>query len=213
MASSVLIKAVAVTAELTGANFSEEAGKVLVAHLERYNELAVLAALSRCQAELRFPLTLAAIIERLDDGHLGPESAWALVVGLREDDTVVWTDQICRAWDVARRLIAAGDDVAGRMAFLEQYRNELQIARAGGVQPRWWPSLGHDAGQRTAVLAQAVERGWLSEGAVRRMLPEHEWPTAWTRRAALPESVDMQQAAHDAKKLVETLTRKKALTP
>ena len=178
MYSPDLVRAVAVTAELTGARFSPEAAEAMLQYLAKYSEPAVLKALERCAAELRFPLTLAAVLERVDDGHLGPEAAWALVGHLTEDDTVVWTEEIAAAFETAR-LILPSDHVAARMAFLEDYRQRVAVARAAGAKPRWTASLGHDPTHRAGALLAAVEMGRLSASAVQAMLPRHEWPMVW----------------------------------
>ena len=205
--SETLIKAVAVAAELTGARFSEAAAVALLERLARYEESAVLAALDRCVTELRNqPLTLSAILERLDDGHPGPEEAWALVANTDDDDTIVWTDQVARAWAVARSLMH--DRVAARMAFLECYREQLAKARGAAEAPTWRASLGWDASKRAAALARAVELKRLPIDTARRALPDHEWPAAWSPSRALPVSAEDGKA--HAAALVQAITRKMA---
>ncbi len=166
-----IVEAVAVTAELTGAKFSLQAKEAVVEHLSEYPESVVLAALKRCQLELRFPLTLAAVLERLEDGHPGPETAWAMVAKLTEDDTIVWTAEIAAAYELVRRL---DDRVAARVAFLEQYREKLAIARAERRLPVWEVSLGWDATKREGPVRAAVAAGKLAPVAVRGMLPSAE---------------------------------------
>jgi predicted DNA-binding protein YlxM (UPF0122 family) len=197
-----IIKALAVTAELTGANLTEAGAEAMVRHLSEYETGPVLEALHRCQVELRGPLTLGAVMDRLDDGHPGPESAWAMVAHLTEDTSVVWTDEIAKSFGLVRNMLH--DHVAARMAFLEDYRRRLAKARTQRRRPVWWASLGQDASGRASVLAEAVELGRLPVLAARGMLPPHEWREEWVGvRPALPAA-----ASRDAKALVESLTKK-----
>jgi hypothetical protein len=205
MARAELIQAVAVAAELTGAKFSEPAAQVLVGRLALYDLKAVLAALDRCINELRRPMTLADVLDRLDDGHPGPEAAWGLVAGTTDADSIVWTDEIAAAWAVARPLIQ--DRVAGRLTFLESYRERLAVARGQGKAPHWWATLGWDPAGRAAALSRAVELGRLPVAEARAMLPEHEWPTTWRSERALPESTQVKAGAAE---VVAMLTRKLA---
>ena len=153
-----LTKLLAVTAEVCGASLSPAAAESMVAELVPYSLPSVAAALRRCQRDLQGRLPLAAILERLDDGHPGPEEAWAMYPK-SEDDTALVTDEIMAAGTVATALIDEGDLVAARMAFLEVYRQRLAQARLEHRQARWWVTLGMDPRGRVAVLTQGVEQG------------------------------------------------------
>ena len=207
MLTPEIIKAVAVTAELTGARLSEGAVEVMVEHLSGYDTAQVLAALHRCQLELRGPLTLGAIMDRLDDGHLGPESAWALVGGLREDDSVVWTEEIAQAYGGVLGLLP-DDPIAARMAFLETYRGLLGTARSQRRAPVWMPSLGFNAAARVAALGAAVATGRLTVEVAGRNLPRHEWPREWNPRPMLTEG---RPAPAEVRALVDAVLTKKTL--
>ena len=67
MPTLTLLEAVAVTAELCGRTFSEPAARVFVADLAAYPEDAVLKALTRCRKEVRGALTVADVVQRIDD--------------------------------------------------------------------------------------------------------------------------------------------------
>lgn len=161
-----LFDAVVVTAEVIGHELSPAAAKAITRELAAYPEPAVVGALRRCQRELSGRLTLAAILQRLDDGHPGPEEAWALCTR-DESATVVWTDEIASAYGVACKL---DDDIAARMAFKECYERNLREARAERRPARWWPSLGHDAAGRGGPLLAAVEAKRLTPDEARRFL-------------------------------------------
>lgn len=159
-----IAKAVAVTAEVLGTELSEAAAYVMVQDLACYPAGAVLDSLERCRRELTGRLTLPAIIQRIDDGHPGPEEAWSLCPR-SEAETAVWTDQVCDAFGVARPLLDAGDKVGARMAFLERYRAAVQEARSARKPARWWVSPGQDREARERAILDAVER--------KRLEPDH----------------------------------------
>lgn len=165
-----LLQALAVTAELTGTELSSAAKRVMVDDLALYPQPQVLAALVRCRRELRSRLTIADIVLRLDDGRPGPEEAWAMIPR-DESATVVWTDEMTRAWGVVFRLIENGDEIGARMAFKEAYIRELTEARAEQRMVRWTASLGHDPQGRETALLEAVERGRIDIGYAKKLLP------------------------------------------
>lgn len=173
MPSKALLQAIAVTAELTGTQLSQPAARVLAEDLSRYPEKQVLGALVRCRKELRGRMSVADVIARLDDGRPGAEEAWAMIPR-DESGSVVWTDEMRFAYGVAAPLIEEGDLVAGRMAFLENYRALVQKARDESIPVRWEPSLGWDARGREGVLLEAAQKGRLSAAHVAGLLPHHD---------------------------------------
>lgn len=158
MASTDLIKAVAVTAELCGRTFTPAAAEVFVADLADYPERQVLGALKRCRKEVRGALTVQDVVSRLEDGRPGAEEAWALLP-MNEGSTAVWTDEMAQAFGVALPLIESGEVVAARMAFKETYQRLVQQARETHRPARWSVTLGHDPAGRAGPLRQAVELG------------------------------------------------------
>jgi len=166
-----IAEAVAVTAELVGRDLSEAALRAMVEDLAGYPEPAVMGALHRCRRECHHRLTLADILGRLDDGRPGAEEAWGMVPR-DEAVTVVWTEEARIAWGAAQPMIAEGDHVAARMAFLETYRAAVAQARAARTPPRWSVSLGHDVAGREGPLVEAVERKRLAAHRAVEMLPE-----------------------------------------
>ena len=151
---------IAATAELCGAPLSKPALAMLSTDLGAYPEQLVGAALRRCRMEHRGRLTAEAVISRIDDGRPGPEEAWAMIPR-DEHGSVVWTDEMAAAYGIAAGLIAQGEPIAARMAFLEHYRAAVAKARLGAVQPRWTPSLGWDARGREQALQEAADKGRL----------------------------------------------------
>lgn len=165
-----LLQAIAVTAELTGTTFSEAAARVMVQDLAPYPMNQVLGALVRCRRELKGRLTVAAIIERLDDGRPGPEEAWSMIPH-DERSSVVWTAEMAEAFGVCCGLILQGDLVAARMAFRECYSAAVVRARAEQTPVRWIPSLGHDPSMREHAIEEAVRKGRIGRAHAASLLP------------------------------------------
>lgn len=173
MPSSELIEAIAATAELCNKSFSPAAARLFAADLDGYDERAVMKALTRCRKELKGPFTLEAVTSRIDDGRPGVEEAWSMVPH-DEYKTVVWTDEMVRAWGIASPLIADGDNIGARMAFKEAYTKMIADARDQKEPVKWSASLGHDKNGRESVLVDAVQKGRLTANHVKALLPYHE---------------------------------------
>lgn len=190
-----LLKALAVAAELTGTELSDVAARVMAADLLTYPLPQVLTALSRCRRELKGRLTLAAILERLDDGRPGPNEAWAMIPQ-SEDASVVWTAEMQVAFGVAHPLLAAKQTIAARSAFIEAYEAAVAKARSEGVAVRWTPSLGHDKRHRAGVIEEAVRLGRLTQEHAVMLLPAPESATVTALldapRSSMPEDVRRQ---------------------
>jgi hypothetical protein len=154
-----LLVHVAATAELCGSPLSQAAIELLAEDLAGEPEGAVYAALSACRVNHRGRLTAEAIMSRLPDGHLPADEAWSIAIqAMDEAETVVWTQAICEAWGCAQLIMQAGDEVGARMAFRSAYERRVAAARADGLRPKWFPSLGHDPAKRAAALEAAADR-------------------------------------------------------
>lgn len=165
-----LADALAVTAEITGTELSKGAAKVMALDLRAYPLSQVLGALVRCRRELKGRLTIAAIIERLDDGRPGPNEAWAMIPQ-DEAGSVVWTDEMAQAFGVAAPLLHEGQVIAARSAFIETYSAAVSMARAEQRAARWTPSLGHDPRSREAALEEGVRKGRIGRAQAVGLLP------------------------------------------
>ena len=157
---SELVKALVVTAEVCGTDLSDGAATMIATELATYDRAQVMGALRKCRRELKGRLTMAAIIERLDDGRPGPEEAWALMPR-NEDQSVVWSDEMDAAFGVVGPMIA-DDAVAARMAFKEIYAKLVAEARDARRPVNWTPTLGLSKAGRTGVLDAAVTAGRIS---------------------------------------------------
>lgn len=170
-ASKALLQAIAVTAELTATEMSEPAAAVLADDLSRFPEQQVLGALTRCRRELKGRLTIADVVDRLDDGRPGAEEAWAMIPQ-DEEGSVVWSTEMQRAFGVANPLLVEGDTIAARMAFLESYRAQVRLARDRAEPVCWQPSLGRDRWGREAALIHAVDNRRMMMSQALALLPE-----------------------------------------
>lgn len=175
MIDNELAEQIGITAELTGTNISDGALRVLALELAQYDRAQVLGALKACRRELKGRMTIAAILERLDDGRPGPEEAWSMIPQ-QESQTTVWTAEMAQAFGVALRLIDDGDHVAARMAFKETYIRMVQQARDQRKPVHWMVSLGHDPGGRSGPIAAALEAGRLTLEYARSFCPALQAP-------------------------------------
>ena len=199
MKTEDLAKALIVTAETVGHELTRSAAHVMALDLEDYDQLQIVAALKRCRRELRGRLTIAGIVERIEDGHVGADEAWA-TCSRGEDETIVWTDEMAEAFGIARPLLKQGDAIGARMAFRDAYARLVTSARAERRPARWVVSLGTDAGARERVLREAVERGRLNAGDVARYLPP---PVGNVKRLPSGEVMPIGELVTNIRKLVK----------
>ena len=174
-----VLELVYATAEVLGQEMRPSAGMLIADDLSAYPFDEIRRALARCRAELHGKLTLAAIIERLPsaNAHLSGNEAWALALNSTdEQETVIWTPEIARAFAAAKPVLDGGDKVGARMSFLAAYERELSAAKAEARQPEWMVSLGHDPQRREIVLNDAVSAGKLPAPKVAHLLPPPDKP-------------------------------------
>lgn len=188
MATSRVLEAIAVTAELCGKVFSPAAARQFAADLSAYPESQVLGALERCRREVKGVLTLADVISRLDDGRPGADEAWAMIPR-DETQSVVWTDEMALAYGVARPLLAAGEPIAARVAFRECYARVVTLARCEQREPQWRLSPGYDPAGRELAVSDAVSKGRLTPQQAMRLLPDE---TNSEATAALLEQIGVK---------------------
>lgn len=115
----------------------------------------------------RFVPSPADIIGQIDaaerrDGRPGADEAWAAALLCRDEaETVVWTNEMSEAWQIAKTVAQAGDEIGARLAFREAYQRLVAEARAVKRKPVWLASIGHDVQRRDLAIATAVESGRL----------------------------------------------------
>lgn len=168
-ASENVLNALQIVVAAIGYEPKAETIAVIANELANYPDPMVLGALERCKRECKYRLALADVLERMDDGHLDPDEAWA-IVPKSERESAVLTQEIMSSIPID--LIHADDLTAARMAFRESYGKALARARSERRLPRWFPSLGTDASGRDQVLMKAQELGRLSVDHVAGLLQE-----------------------------------------
>jgi len=198
--SENLLKAIAVTAELTDTDLSETAARVMAEDLASYPENQVLQALVKCRRELKGKLRISEVVARIDDGRPGAEEAWAMIPK-REEDSVVWTREMAESFGISLPLIEQGDHVAARMAFIETYKAKCAESRNNCVPVKWEPSLGFDKNGREHVLIDAVEKGRLTKEHVVGLLPYHK-QTEFSEKLLSDKTNNFKLVGDIVKKLV-----------
>jgi len=162
-----LVKGLMATAEVIGDQLRPTAAAYMVQDLSCYSMAVLERALAGCRRELKGRLSLAAVLERIDDGHPAPNEAWAVAIQAADErNTVVWTTLTQQAWNTALPLVQVGDKIAARQAFLETYTRLVKEARAARLPASYAPSLGFDLTSRNAALTDAVSKGLLAHDQV-----------------------------------------------
>lgn len=172
MASSQVIEAIAVTAELCGRTFTPAAAAVFASDLDGFTDAQVIAALTRCRKEVRGFLNIADVVSRIDDGRPGAEQAWAMIPQ-DEETSVVWSEEMAAAFGIAAPLLQMGDKIGARMAFKESYAKMVSDARDQKQPPKWTPSFGQDVIGRQGAVIEAVRLNRLTLDHGLSLLP-HE---------------------------------------
>lgn len=170
MPDSALVDAISLTAEVCGLALSPAAVEMAAHDLAGFNQSAVMAALARCRMELRGPLKILDILERIDDGRPSVDDAWTMMPKT-EAESVVWTDEMAQAWGIASPLLSAGDVTGARKAFMDAYGKAVLHARIKRQPAHWMPSLGSDIASRESVLLDAVRKRRLTAAHVAQLLP------------------------------------------
>ena len=151
--------------QATGTKIGDEGISLILRALDQHPEAAVLSALSRCAAEVKYRLTLADILERMPVSTApnavptDPDMAWEMAIRLRdhrdESDTLVVPVAIMQAWPCA--IWEKGDTVAARLAFKASYPS-----RRIECGDKWQVSLGHDARRRESAVLEARKLGQIT---------------------------------------------------
>ncbi len=143
--------------------------------LEPYPWPLVAAALQDHVARCKFAPKPADLRERLEqfDGRPTADEAWAVAVSAHDETvTVVWSQETAEAWGCAAPILALGDGIGARRAFIDRYRRLVDEARRALVPVTWSVSLGTDPQRRTSALQQALARRQLPRARVQALVPD-----------------------------------------
>lgn len=159
-----------ILAEAFGESLTEQRQEIYCAGLVDIAQPKLQIAFRRARYELKWFPKLAELRELAgfsphnpDDGRPGVEEAWALCPK-SEETSVVWTEEMAEAFEVARKLLSEENEIAARMAFKEKYATLLASARAEGRPVRWIVSLGWDKADRVRALTDAVRKKQIPPG-------------------------------------------------
>ena len=171
-----IIQAITVTAELTGTQLSANAAAVMAEDLLAYPLDKVLIAFERCRRELKGRLTLAAILERVDDGWQSAEEAFNTLVAGWENEhlSILTTHTAMHAAESASALFNAGDKYRAGLAFKTAYERIVSEKKAKGIQPDWYVSAGLDKEQLAQLVTEAAATGKITNDYALALLPAGE---------------------------------------
>ena len=171
-----VIQAITVTAELTGTQLSANAAAVMAEDLLAYPLDKVLIAFERCRRELKGRLTLAAILDRIDDGWQSAEEAFnTLVAGWESEHlSILTTHTAMHAAESASALFNAGDKYRAGLAFKTAYERIVSEKKAKGIQPDWYVSAGLDKEQLAQLVTEAAATGKITNDYALALLPAGE---------------------------------------
>lgn len=100
--------------------------------------------------------------------HIGAEEAWSIAIkSLDEQITVICTNEILSAMDIAKDIYHSGDKVGARMAFREAYNRIILKSD----KPSWFVSLGSLKHLREQEIIKALNMGLISHSQAENMLP------------------------------------------
>lgn len=111
---------------------------------------------------------------KANDGRPGRDEAWAIAQrAVDESETLMVTEEILGALEVARPLIEARDKVAARMAFVEAYDRLVGENRGHGRPFAWRLSLGEDKNKRANAIQLAQVAGRIGQEEAQKLIAMH----------------------------------------
>lgn len=161
-----------------GQELTAEAAADWYDEFEGYPLAALAAAFRRHRRDSPYPPKPSDLYRHLDGGGADagrptPDEAWGLLRRFVDDEaeTGVLSEEMRAAWAVCHPVLATGDGVGARRAFIDAYARAVAAARERREPARWTVTLGADPQLREARLREAVAAGRLSADHVRALLP------------------------------------------
>lgn len=170
-----LAAAICATAEAMGQEMGPRTAAMMAEDLCAYPVAAVRAALKACRLEVKGKLVMADIMQRVQatDGRPGKDEAWSIALAASDErETVVMTAEIQQAMAAATPVLAVGDKIGARMAFMSAYERLVIKARAEALPTTWSISLGFDQARRVTAIESAVRMRLISNDAVTQYLAD-----------------------------------------
>lgn len=115
---------------------------------------------------------IVAQIEKASSAQrLGPDEAWSIALKAEDERaTVVWTDEIAKAWFLAQPILEEGDKTGARMAFKQAYERATYRKTE---PPKIQVSVGWDPNQRKEAFEEAEMKGLLTSAQASSLLLTH----------------------------------------
>lgn len=167
------------------------------------------------------PAHIIGQIESSTEQHPGDDEAWAIALDAADENkTVVWTDQIAKAWDACRSVLDIGDEVGARMAFKGVYTRLVKEAKMAGEVIEWNISEGFDKDAKLLALTKASEQGRIEQDnqclqlAYDKPQLTHapEWVREFAKRLKASLSSENKQSQDEAERLRTEELKKQAKT-
>lgn len=150
--------------------------------LARWPLVEVKRALDKHSDNSRFapvPADIISLLPKLGPQRLAADEAWPIALASNDEATTVWlTDEILKAFDSARDLVADGDEIAGRMAFKAAYTRITEANRIACIDPQVIRSPGTDRATDAVADQKAIALGFISAAEVERKYPALAAPVA-----------------------------------
>ncbi|MDH1276193.1 hypothetical protein N5B92_00845 [Acinetobacter johnsonii] len=134
------------------------------------------------------------------DDWLGSHEAWAIAeksIGFDGQElTVIWTEQMARAFSRCEELIKTGDKyqrAEAKKIFCDAYDRLVTQAKDQGLKPIYVTSLGTDKDQAIAAIKQAEVDGFLTAPVAQAQL-EHKQTSAEIQSDSLKYKTIAQEA-------------------
>ena len=107
--------------------------------------------------------------------HLSPDEAWSIaILASDETNTVVWTNEIAKAWSQAEIVYCNGDKIGARRTFIEVYERLVNESMMYCRPIEFFVSLGNDKSRRVDAINHAVFTGLLTQERANYYLPKSE---------------------------------------
>ena len=107
--------------------------------------------------------------------HLSPDEAWSIaILASDETNTVVWTNEIAKAWSQAEIVYCNGDKIGARRTFIEAYERLVNESMMYCRPIEFFVSLGNDKSRRVDAINHAVFTGLLTQERANYYLPKPE---------------------------------------
>jgi len=203
-----LILALMATAEVMGNEIKPNVALVMVDDLSTYQLSDVLQALTRVRRECTGKLTLKMILDILAPagGWISANEAWAIALPAADEAaTVVWTQEMAKAFEVARPILEGGDKIGARMAFIPAYERFVDQAKRENRAPAYEISAGWDANMRELAVRNAQTAGLLpAPKQETKALAAPKKPILFDGHVAAYQQYQISQMPEERQKLFDT---------